>query len=101
VKKSNFYNLSAGEIYICITRPGYIPWRYIGHVKYIQNETISRKLYYKDKDSLLIGSDVNESKEHGPVIIKDGGRLTLQSAGNVLIKGEFEVEQGGELIIEQ
>lgn len=100
VQKATFNNLTDGEIDICITRPGYIPWRYYGQVKYIQNETISRKLYYKDKDSLLIGSDVTESKEHGPVIIKEGGRLTLQSAGNVLIKGEFEVEQGGELIIE-
>lgn len=100
VQKTTFCNLPDGEIDICITRPGYIPLRYYGQVKYIQNETISHKLYYKDKDSSLIGSDVTESKEHGPVIIKDGGRLTLQSAGKVLIKGEFEVEQGGELIIE-
>ncbi len=99
VQKTTFCNLPDGEIDICITRPGYIPWRYYGQVKYIQNETISRKFYYKDQDISLIGGDVTNAKEHGPVIIKNGGRLTFQSARKLLIRGDFEVEQGGELII--
>lgn len=99
VQKTTFCNLPDGEIDICITRPGYIPWRYYGQVKYIQNETINRKFYYKDQDISLIGSDVTNTKEHGPVIIKNGGRLTFQSARKFMIRGDFEVEQGGELII--
>lgn len=100
VQKSTFGNLSDGEIDICITRPGYIPWRYIGHVKYIQNETINRRILYSGKDTSLIGSDVTDKKEYGPVIIENGGKLEFKNGGNVLIKGEFEVKQGGELIIE-
>lgn len=100
VQKATFCNLSDGEIDICITRPGYIPWRYIGHVKYIQNETINRGILHSGKDTSLIGSDVTDKKEYGPVVIENGGKLEFKNGGNVLIKGEFEVKQGGELIIE-
>ncbi len=100
VQKSTFCNLSDGEIDICITRPGYIPWRYIGHVKYIQNETINRGILYSGKDTSLIGSDVTDNIENGPVIIENGGKLEFKNGGNVLIEGEFEVKQGGVLIIE-
>lgn len=43
---------------------------------------------------------MTDKKEYGPVVIENGGKLEFKNGGNVLIKGEFEVKQGGELIIE-
>lgn len=101
VQTATFTDLPDGEIDICITKEGYAPYRYISYMKYIQNETIRNKVTHMYKNSVLIGSDVTDNKEFGPVSIEEGGSLKLKKSENVYIKGEFEVKQGGEFIVEQ
>lgn len=101
VQTATFADLPDGEIDICITKEGYAPYRYISYMKYIQNETIRNKVTHMYKNSVLIGSDVTDNKEFGPVSIEEGGSLKLKKNENVYIKGEFEVKQGGEFIVEQ
>lgn len=49
--------------------------------------------------SLKIGSDVTTDKPNGAVIIEDGC-TTINAAGVVIIKNDFEVKQGAEFCIE-
>ena len=98
---ATFTGLCDGEIDICVTKEGYKPYRYISYIKFIQNETISKKIAYTYKNSMVIGSNVTNNKPFGPVKIEAGGSLKLKGCEDVTIKGDFEVKQGAEFIIEQ
>ena len=100
VQKATFTGLCDGEIDICVTKPGYMPDRYISFVQYIQNETIHNKKNVIQRNSVLIGSDVTDEKEYGPVIIEEGGNLNIKECESIIINGDFEVKTGGELNIE-
>ncbi len=100
-KTATFTNLCDGEIDICVTKEGYKPYRYISYIKFIQNETISKRVVYPYKNSVVIGSNVTDNKPLGPVTVEAGGSLRLKECDDVTIKGDFEVRQGAEFIIEQ
>lgn len=100
-KTATFTNLCDGEIDICVTKEGYKPYRYISYIKFIQNETISKRVVYPYKNSVVIGSNVTDNKPLGPVTVEAGGSLRLKECEDVTIKGDFEVRQGAEFIIEQ
>lgn len=100
VQTATFTGLCDGEIDVCVTKPGYMPERYISFLQYIQNETIHNKKNVFQKNSVLIGSDVTNEKEYGPVIIEEGGNLNIKECESITITGEFEVKKGGELNIE-
>ena len=99
-KNATFTELGDGEVDITISKPGYMPWRAITYMKYIQNEIIRSRVNHLYRNSVLIGSDVTDSKTYGPVVVEKGGTLRLKSCDAVTVKGDFDVKLGGEFIVE-
>ncbi len=92
-----FANLT-GKHYLCITKPGYIPYCIqISDNLYIQNETISSDTNYI-ANKVLIGSDVTNQIQQGPVNIIQGN-VTIENCTEVMIQGEFEVNEGATFVI--
>ncbi len=90
---------------LCVTKQDYVPFLKelyrnpdSSGTYYIQDETIEEDRTY-NVTSLKIGSDVTTDKPNGAVIIEDGC-TTINAAGVVIIKNDFEVKQGAEFCIE-
>ena len=92
-----FANLT-GKHYLCITKPGYIPYSIpITDNLYIQNETISSDTYFI-ANNVMIGSGVTNQIQQGPVNILQG-KVTIDNCTEVTIQGEFEVKEGADFVI--
>lgn len=86
----------------CITKEGFVPLTfhvYNGNI-YLQNETYRGYYTLSNMSKVVIGGNVTDKKEQGPVVIKDG-RFTINYTNSVTIKNNFEVKKGAELIIEK
>lgn len=87
------------DCYLCITKPGYIPFlARVGQSVYLQDEIIIRNLSIFSNIT-NIGSNVTTTMPQGPVTI-ESGKLTNKSQDNILIKNDFEVKIGAELEIQ-
>lgn len=96
VKHATFDQIPSG-CNVCITRPGYIPYIFDYHrLQIVQNNhwSIDKDII---ADSVLIGSDVANYIDFGPVSI-EGGK-TIISSNSLNIKNDFEVKLGAELEI--
>ena len=96
VKHATFDQIPSG-CNVCITRPGYVPYNFDYHrLKIVQNShwSIDKDII---ADSILIGSDVANYIDFGPVSI-EGGK-TIISSNSLDIKNDFEVKLGAELEI--
>lgn len=94
----HFLFLLITKSYLCITKPGYIPYiARVGPSVYLQNESVVRDLYVFS-DNSYAGSDVTTEKAQGPVIIEKG-KVTNRSSNGVFIKNDFEVKLGAEIEI--
>jgi len=80
---------------ICITKQGYVPKQY--SLCIIQNETLTGTNIYSN-DIVMFGNSFTTQKSSGPVILKSGGKTTVD-ADVVVIESETVVEKGAELII--
>jgi len=98
--QSSDFNIPFNNIYsVCITKPGYIPYlATVYNGNYIQNEEIDGDTYAYS-NQLSIGSDVTTMMLNGPVTIK-GGKTTINVSGATIIKNDFKVQNGAELLIE-
>ena len=84
--------------YICITKPGYIPYiAKVANTVYIQNKT-----YTTDNDiysnKTVIGNNVINEQTQGDVTI-ESGKTTITHNNGVTIKNGFTVKNGAEFII--
>ena len=96
------YEKAPDSLGVCITKEGHIPLSfhvYNGNI-YLQNETYRGNYTLDNMSKVIIGGDVTDKKEQGPVVIEDG-RFTFNYTNSVTIKNNFEVKKGAELIIEQ
>lgn len=101
IKKSvecdSFLNVN-NNVAICITKVGYKPYiAIISNQHIIQNTDIKHDLNII-ADDVIIGSDITDEKEYGPVTISNG--LTkIKGHDGVTIKNDFEVKAGAEFEI--
>ena len=88
-----------GNYTACVTRPGYRPKRakIYNTIAYIQNETFNDDVTVF-ADRVIVGSNVTNEVEHGPVVIQKG-KTTISAIGGVTIEGETTIEKGAELEI--
>lgn len=100
VSSTTFTNVPEKYI-VVITKSNYIPYIYssIGFC-FIQDETIETEVNINGCENVQIGCDVNDLYPYGDVEIKDGGKLNISNSNEVVIKNNFSVELGGELLIE-
>lgn len=88
------------SLFLCITKPGYKPFTArIYKTAYIQNQDLqddTRIIAQK----VLIGRDVTDAKQHGPVTVSSGS-TTISSKDGVLIKNNFSVNKGASFTIEK
>jgi hypothetical protein len=83
---------------LCITKPDYIPYIALyGQTVYIQNETENHDIHVISNE-VNIGSDVTNTKPHGPVIVEEG--KTKITSNQIFIKNNFEVKKGASLEIQ-
>ncbi len=84
--------------YICITKPGYIPYvAKVADTVYIQNQTFTDD-YDIYSDKTFIGKDVTDEQPHGDVVI-ERGKTTITHNNGVTIKNGFTVKNGAEFKI--
>lgn len=89
---TNIYN-------ICITKAGYAPHVEIfSNTPYVQNDTLNLPATIV-ADNVSIGSNVTTTKVNGPVTI-ESGKTTINVNGATIIKNDFKVQNGAELLIE-
>ena len=86
---------STSNVSICITKQNYTPIIFKS-TDYIQNETITGSQVIVS-DEIKVGTSVNSSQPHGPVVF-DKGNILLR-ANNIIIEPETTIESGTELII--
>ncbi|MBQ8711514.1 MAG: hypothetical protein IJ551_01625 [Prevotella sp.] len=87
-----------GSYSVSITKPGYIP--YIAEaeeVTYLQNMTLANNRSYKSPN-VMIGSDVTDRIEYGPVVVETGN-TTVTASESVTISKDFEVKKGATFTI--
>jgi len=86
---------------VVITKENYIPYIYsYNDLCFIQDETIENESIYDGCEKIEIGYDVNPLHPFGNVEVKNGGKLEIENANEIIIKNNFSVELGGELIIQ-
>lgn len=98
----NLSNTMAHEFVVTITKPGYvasvsevsIPQ---GNDIYVQNQTFTSSATISG-DNVFIGRNVTTSQPEGNVNV-NGGTLTIHGNNKVVIKNGFNVNLGGQLII--
>lgn len=87
------FTIPSNTYSVCVTKPGYIPYRAIVcNGNYIQNESFDCDTYVYS-GQLSIGSDVTTAKPNGPVIIENG-KTEIKATNSVYIKNDFEVKHG-------
>jgi len=95
---SQTYNIGNTTCYVCITKPGFIPYvAVVGDDVYIQNETYDNDAEIKARN-IFAGNNVTTSKPIGPVIIQSG-RVKMNAANSVTLTNGFEVAREAELEI--
>lgn len=86
------------DCYICITKPGYIPYiARVGDIAYIQNQILegNNDIY---SIQTYIGNNVTNQQEPGNVIVENG-KTTITHTNGVHITNGFTVKNGAEFII--
>lgn len=86
--------------YVTITKHNYIPYLKNPENLYIQNKTITDNLNISAKN-IYVGSNVTTSEPTGPVIIKNGAKVTFNAEQEVNLEEGFEIELGGEFEIKK
>lgn len=86
-----------GVFDVCMTKPGYIPYRTVCSDTYLQNKTLFGTKAYETGNA-VIGSNVTNKVAQGPVVINSGS-TTVKTNQGVTITKDFEVRLGAELII--
>ena len=85
---------------IVVSKPNFIPYIYNDETCFIQDEIITSNENYSGCSTFSIGSNISPFLPYGEVKVENGAKLTIQNNGSVIIKNDFEVKQGGELIIQ-
>lgn len=93
------FNRLNGVFDVCITKPGYVPYFIVCGDTYLQNISLSGAKYYVSKKA-MIGSNVTDKVEQGPVLINNGS-TTIKAEQDVTITKDFEVRQGAIFTITQ
>ena len=86
------------DCYICITKPGYIPYiARVGDIAYIQNQILegNNDIY---SIQTYIGNNVTNQQEPGNVIVENGN-TTITHTNGVHITNGFTVKNGAEFLI--
>ena len=92
------YSNLTDEHTICVTKPGYVPYKAkCGNTVYIQDEVVNSD-YEVFSNQTFAGSDVTTNKPNGPVEINKGSTIINGSTG-VTINDSFEVKKGASLEI--
>ena len=79
--------------------PNYIPYIGTNDTCFLQNQSISDSRTYNGCDIFNIGSDITPMQPYGNVTIEGGGNVEINVGDKVVIKKDFEVKQGGQLLI--
>ena len=82
---------------VCITKPGYIPYFSVCDNLFLQNTLLSDTNGFVS-NNVVIGSDVTDKIEHGPVIVNNGS-IIVRGLKSTTITKDFEVKKGAEFII--
>lgn len=92
------YSNLTDEHTICVTKPGYVPYKAkCGNTVYIQDEVVNSD-YEVFSNQTFAGSNVTTNKPNGPVEINKGSTIINGSTG-VTINDSFEVKKGASLEI--
>lgn len=87
-----------GELSVCVTKPGYIPYVAIcGDNVKIQNE-IAGGNFNIFSDDIRIGNRITNQKNYGPVKLING--KTLAKGASIRIENGFEVKKGASFVVE-
>ena len=98
--KSNIIFDTIPETYILVvSMPNYIPYIGTNDTCFLQNQSISDSRTYNGCDIFNIGSDITPMQPYGNVTIESGGNVEINVGDKVVIKKDFEVKQGGQLLI--
>lgn len=94
------FNIIPDNYSLVISKPNYIPYILTSDNCYLQDEIITSNQTYNGCSTFTIGSDITPLKPYGKVEVENGSTLTIQNGGSVIIKNDFEVKLGGQLIIQ-
>ena len=94
------FNTIPDNYSLVISKPNYIPYILTSDNCYLQDEIITSNQTIGGCSIFTIGSDVTPLKPYGKVEVENGSTLTIQNGGSVIIKNDFEVKLGGQLIIQ-
>lgn len=84
---------------LVVSMPNYIPYILTNDTCFLQNQSISDSRTYNGCDIFNIGSDITPMQPYGNVTIESGGNVEINVGDKVVIKKDFEVKQGGQLLI--
>ena len=84
---------------LVVSRPNYIPYIQNSDTCFLQNVNITNNHTYGGYGIFYIGSDVSPLSPYGSVTIENGGDVTINIGDTVIIKNDFEVKIGGQLLI--
>lgn len=85
---------------IVVSKPNFIPYIYNSEACFIQDKIITTNQTYSGCSTFSIGSDISPLLPYGDVKVENGAKMIIQNNGTIIIKNDFEVKQGGELIIQ-
>lgn len=84
---------------LVISKPNYVPYVLSNDSCILQNINISTNETFDGCDTFKIGSDISPFQPYGRVTIENGGSVVIDVGDEVIIKNDFEVKMGGQLII--
>ena len=99
--RSNVTFETIPEIYtLVVSKPNYIPYILTNDTCFLQNQIITNNRIYNGCDSFTIGSDITSLSPYGKVTIESSGNVVINVGNEVIIKNDFDVKLGGQLVIQ-